>query len=868
MNQGFIRSLTGCVLTVSLMLSMAMTARSDEDTTGAGNSAKQEPHALSYSSRQDMLSNMELMAENQNLQLYFDRTNLTMAVKNTGTGQIYTSNPYNSDGIGLSSDLLDQVKSQIILSYYDNQNNLDTMNSYADAVKAGQFDVQKIKDGVQVKMSLGVDVSKEIIPACISEQSFQKNIVDKLNGKSDEVAFIEAYYNEMNLKDIQTVLTNAVFTNDQAKRSSALVYVVSQYSDSDKEYLQKYLEEAGYTHQMMENDLKACGVSIKENQAFFTFTLRYTLKDGCLYATLPASSINFDKTNYQIERINFLPYFGASSEQESPDGYLFIPDGCGAIANFNDKSPNKPALISNRVYKNDASVSDPNPPDYSEGYSLPVFGIKTASDSVFAIIEEGSGLSGISSSLGGIQTPYYCSYPYFIYAASDGISLTKNGTITANVNGSGSTLVKYDKNYYKGNYTVRYSFLSGNDSNYIGMANCYKNYLVGQGMNKSVKNRLTFTMETIGTTQTTGRFLFIPYQKMEQLTEYTDNIQMMSALKALGVDSFSLLLEGWQKDGLDYCVNDKYRPSGVLGGNSGLKTLEAYCRSNGVSFYPIAEQAFVAKDEWFDGFSPYRDVLRRINGQFGMRSILQLDTTSYKAVEYAVSPKKYVSFIESFLKSYRKSGANSVSFGLMGSYLNGDDNSKSAYNREQSLQVIEKALKSASGQAKLAFSGSNAYCLPYADMVYNVPLTSSSLPGESYDIPFLQMVLNGSVNYSAPPVNTATDIRQYLLECIESRSSPTFELAYRNTETLKLTDHDDYYNVDFNEHKQDFASEYQYVKDAIGDVVSEPVVQHERLTDDVVYIRYANNRGIYINYSDQNVTVNDVTVPALGYKKV
>ena len=53
----------------------------------------------------------------------------------------------------------------------------------------------------------------------------------------------------------------------------------------------------------------------------------------------------------------------------------------------------------------------------------------------------------------------------------------------------------------------------------------------------------------------------------------------------------------------------------------------------------------------------------------------------------------------------------------------------------------------------MLITGGNAYALPYADQIVNVPMESSHFNIVDETVPFYQMVIHGSIDYAGSPIN-------------------------------------------------------------------------------------------------------------------
>ena len=78
----------------------------------------------------------------------------------------------------------------------------------------------------------------------------------------------------------------------------------------------------------------------------------YSVKNGRFTVCVKTKEIKETGTN-RILKISVLPYFGAASANDS--GYMIVPDGSGAIINFNNGKYNA-APYSKRFYGGDGSI--------------------------------------------------------------------------------------------------------------------------------------------------------------------------------------------------------------------------------------------------------------------------------------------------------------------------------------------------------------------------------------------------------------------------------------------------------------------------------------------------------------------------------
>ena len=197
--------------------------------------------------------------------------------------------------------------------------------------------------------------------------------------------------------------------------------------------------------------------------------------------------------------------------------------------------------------------------------------------------------------------------------------------------------------------------------------------------------------------------------------------------------------------------------------------------------------------------------------------------------------------------------------------LNSNFSKKKLINRSQALEYVVSALKEISSDYSLSFNGANAYVLPYADSLQDVPYTDSGYLGETAAVPFLQLAVSGSIECQSTPINLSDDLRKQLLYCIQSNTVPTFLLSYNNTEKLKLTNYSKNYAVDFGILENSIVDSYNYLNEALSATNDTRLTAHNVIADGVVCATYENGVKIYVNLNDTAYTNGNISIEPLGY---
>ena len=117
---------------------------------------------------------------------------------------------------------------------------------------------------------------------------------------------------------------------------------------------------------------------------------------------VPNDSIAFRDSELQLTKITVLPAFGAADRQA--DGYIFLPDGSGALTYLNHTKTNTsnfsaPVYGEEHTLPSGTEAEEKNTAVSPDVY-MPVFGMKNGDEAFLAIIEQGDALAEVTAQTG------------------------------------------------------------------------------------------------------------------------------------------------------------------------------------------------------------------------------------------------------------------------------------------------------------------------------------------------------------------------------------------------------------------------------------------------------------------------------------
>lgn len=875
----------------------------------------------------DPLSSYRLVAESEYLALYINDTTAEVAVEDKEGGIIWYSNPPNRDteetiARGATRE---RLNAQFSISYYTPSDHYRTMNSYHDSVARGQFAITEIENGVRVDYFLGRRWSdSDYLPVIISHDRLHELVLSKLEDERDR-DFILSMYELVQLRELESgeaqlkvsrLDTDKVFRNltvvspskelstaARVKLADLLINTLIDYrADIDyreqliHDYLSPKLQEPTY---ILKDNLwawdieeiislvKRVGVDPEEIQAehaayridraypsleTFSIPIQYTVSEREFQVVIPGNEIRFplneltptgERVSYRLNTISLLEYFGAAGR--SREGYILVPDGCGSLIYLNNgKTPAE--AYSQPIYGDDASVRTVDTLErYSEQCYLPVFGMKVDDHAFLAVIEGGDASARIRADVAGRNLSYNTVYPQF--------TIVPVGDSPLRGGGAGAIKV-YQSRGNSADIKVTYTFLSGAEANYVGMAMRYREHLLKSGLDRiTPASDLPIVVGLIGGIEKQQAVLGIPRQVVVPLTTYSQARSIAEELIDAGIRNLKLMYMGWSSWGVRHSFPSDAELEKRLGSERDFDSLTEFLNSNGVEFYP--DQAFLTVyRSRLTQFSADRDACRMLDGRSAV--LYEYNPASRRADRatrsYVLSPRRLESVLERFVADYRRLGVDGLCLRDLGYLLSSDfrTNVDELVDRQMAADIIAEQVETLCKTVglRLMFSRANAYVLPYADHVINAPLHSSRWAITDREVPFYQIALRGLVSMAGYPVNMAPDPLTAVLKSVEYGVSPYFLLSYEDLSQVKDTQFDEYYSTSYRDWFKVLLAVYNRMNETLCDLQDKMIVCHEMILDGVFRTVYENGTAIIVNYTSRPVRVGNLEVPGRDWRRL
>lgn len=605
-------------------------------------------------------------------------------------------------------------------------------------------------------------------------------------------------------------------------------------------------------------------ITFKFSKAKITIPVEYTLEGSYLRVVVNTDEIveenPSDSDGQLVTSMTLLGSMGAVSSDDV-GGYFVIPDGSGALINFNNGKTSAKSY-SSKVYGSDIAMVPTTASAVTEQVYFPMYGIvRDDGNGLMAVAVQGDNNVSIKSSVSTQSKSSYniCNFEF-----------TLRSTDTYYMSGDQQPLTVFEKNGIKTDtIEVRYYPLASENLDYTDIAECYRNYLLTEGGVTQTEQENTSNMyvDFYGGVEKTTPICGIPMTLKTSITSFDNAKTIVEQLKSNGTDNMVISYHNWTNQGIQNKVDYKTTASNVLGGNGSFNKLTKYLDSNNIALYPVVENSTFVSGE---GYFTFRNTNIRVSGSYSRILSYDLAFGEQSKTENSyslLSPDTFSEIYSKLAKNYSKKDIGGVSIGSMTSKLYGNYG-KQSVSRDSMANTISDSLSNIkSSVGSVLGITANEYTLPYLDHITDVPLSSSNYDIFDEDIPFYQIVMHGVTPLATTPINASADSDVLLLKAIATGMNPRYDMIYEETSTLKDTQLDDLYYANYEYWVENASQQYSFAKEIL-DVVSGSYIISYKQDGDVIYTEYSNGVNTEVDLSNMTVKINGATYKYSDYVTV
>lgn len=790
----------------------------------------------------------KLVIESENLELYLNQKTSDVAVLDKRTGEItFAVPPQADDDTVANASNRNYLKSHVIVNYFNSSRKEGVYDSFTMAVEREQVTYESIQNGVRVTYLMGdFSNSMGLVPTYLSNEKFDE-VVSALP-QADAEAFARYYTTNSDVSGMRQLL-KAARNNKNTKRKLSAMFESVGFTEED------CIEQMG---------LAGSAVSIPMS---VSIPVEYRLNEDYLEVTIPVSGIE-EKGGASVYRIQLLRNFGAQDSTGS--GYIVVPNGDGSIIYFNNgKNGSGVGNFSQFVYGIDPLAADYTVLEKSNDITMSLFGLCKENATILATIEDGASLASITAGVSGGINSYNYAYASFIVRGSE--TLEMFGTT-----GNEASLPIVEPSPYDHRLAVRYSFLDESHRGYNGIADYMRQRLIREGVltEKQEDGDIKLYSDVLTGVEMTKFFLGKQYKGLTAMTTFSEAGEIFDALADLGVAKQAVTVQGWFNGGYYHDVADRIRVPAKLGGKRGLEALNGKISDAGSSLYAdvaLQKVPYTSRHYNYQAESSkyYGSGYVAGFGQVNPVTLRQTSSLGYRETMYnLLSPKFLVRYASSFAEKFQKYDVEGISLRDLGSTLQSDKKRSQQINREEALDVVTAMLDTVQQTGKkVMVNRANDYAWGVASDITNLPLDDNDYILVDANIPLYEMIVHGCIDYCGGIYNLASmaDDREQVLTMLEYGAAPHFLFTWRNTSDMKYSAMSSDYSTAFDVWAEKAADVYAEVNAVLRQVSGQQMEAHEILENGLRKVTYSNGIVIYINYTQQELQADGLTVPAMGY---
>lgn len=755
----------------------------------------------------------------------------------------------------ITNEAIEKQKSTLEISYYNQSGSIISLNNYKLSIYHPQsileaegnrtYEIKYLKDYTnQIGFQVHYTIANQEIDYLYFPKYMTEELYDSLPNTSS-TRFVKQSMNYDNEKQLYFVrgYENLTFL---AKREFYDVYYNLLEGYSRERAIEENAENGYY--EMNEIVQFEIGVQVLLTDKGFTTSI---IKNSIV-----------EPESLKLANITLYPLLGTAisihEDKTATEGYMVVPDGSGAVINFNNNKEDQRAYRK-RIYGPDVANQTIKMPEEQEYISLPLYGMIKENIGIASVVTEGSSMTYINADVSERIDSYNKIYPTF--------QLRENYLYTLGTGYNTYSVSLWSEGMVDTDLVVEHTLLRGDQNSYMGVAKVYQNYLVEekQLVKQVIPTKPKTIVEILGAYDVKEYFLGVPYNKIKSLTTFDEAQTIADSFTEEGYD-INMVYVGALNGGLRNSIQTKVSFEDVLGGKNGYKKLEQNLSADNIELFL---QVNVSQVKGFRrAFDEYSYAAQRLDGGlardfiYHIPSMLPYSETPYNhsADDYIISPQYYQAI---YNKLEGKLPTDNILFTNLGSSLTGSYRNNNTVYTENALNYSVSVLEAS--EKNILLSNPMGFALPYSSYAIDVPMDTTLFSIVDYAIPLQQLVLANYIPYSSRSLNMQTQRSEQhnFLRILETGSQLKYTLTYVNPKELLNTEYSQYLST-YYLHWIDVMKEEAALLEELN-LYGGYLVEHEHLQNNVVRVKYSHGLELYINYNQTPVVVGGISIGALSY---
>ncbi|MCL2407859.1 MAG: DUF5696 domain-containing protein, partial [Defluviitaleaceae bacterium] len=438
---------------------------------------------FAYSEEEDIFAlafadtRFELTYENEYAFLLMDARRVAFRVVCKETGAFFDTKP-QPQGVAAVQNV---QNSNFIIEYMSNLHTGDggrrnVYRAWSDSINLNQTEIHMLEDGVRIDFTIG-DLDRVLLsdfPMFISSERMHALVFDH-----NDPAIVATWIQRPGV-----VMDGGVFWVYQGGYYRRRFDCLDEYGDPTSvsppvlnRMWQGFYGNGLYTPEELAYDNAYWSFVPEDSRRWVEVSMSYRLDGPDLVVTFYTSGmvvVSDEPERTPIINVTVHPHLISGRNDQS--GYIFVPDGSGAIIRL-DALRDAPAPMNMPVWGGDIFHL---PWFFEEQFiqtTLPVYGVvwEDTNTAVLAIIEQGASAATIHATA-AVADPFARAFTSFVINEMQEVPL-----LARSAGWMHNTRPMFHDTPFNEDIIIRYVFLQGDRANYVGMAKAFQAHLMAHG---------------------------------------------------------------------------------------------------------------------------------------------------------------------------------------------------------------------------------------------------------------------------------------------------------------------------------------------------------------------------------------------------
>ena len=559
---------------------------------------------------------------------------------------------------------------------------------------------------------------------------------------------------------------------------------------------------------------------------------------------------------YLLSGLYIFPFLGYT-HLGGRDGYMFIPDGSGALIYLDHNNNRFRAPFSGKVFGENVGITLQNIPvtlrgrnvmQPAENILMPIFGmVHTDSQLGFLGIIEGGGEFNavIEAYPNGAVTDYNWITTRFVYRQS----------FNQNMGHAGGSLQQVQGTRNQFDARIRFEFVTGEDASYSGLAIVYRNYLLKNDLVRPNEVDFRVRLDFLGLEQEAGML----FNRNVVMTTVDDIRDIKESLAESGVENILGIYRGWQNNGYNVGrLARRFRTASALGGNRALTRLLNDLEDTSMDLYLFNDPLRINAS----GASPLRfSAIRQINRTIFEEVVYQPVVEAFNFLQ----PTQVQSIFNGLRNSLQSNNVSNIMIGGITDNVFSHRIGTDLYIRNETANIFQEIISETDEQMNVLLEQPFAYLWSYTNAFINAPVRGSNYVFTTREVPFLAIVLRGIIPLYSQPVNFEANQTEFFLQLVEQGVRPTFYITKESPANLKHTNSSHIFTSEFATFENMVVQYYHELRE-IYELTTGATIECHQNINGLAVVEYSNGVIIYVNFTNQVRLFDGLRIEPLSYK--